>query len=347
MAAVPIAAEPVGSHGPAGRDPLSEVLRTVKLTGALFFMVDATSPWGVEVPRAGQFGPIILPRAQHVVSYHIALQGAGYASIPGVPPMPFTAGDIIVIPHGDAYAMLSRPGDPPEFSADATLQFFRDMAAGRLPFVVSEGGGGPERARFVCGFLGCDARPFNPLLETLPRLLHVRRPVGDRNDLLDRLIDVTLAEAQVSRAGGECIRLRLSELIFVEVVRRYLATLAPDQTGWLSGLRDPAIGRALALLHERPAHPWTLEALAKETATSRSVLADRFTHLVGYPPMQYLTRWRIQLAARLLADGSKKVAAAGQEVGYASEAAFSRTFKKITGVSPAAWRDRCLASADS
>jgi AraC-like DNA-binding protein len=337
---VSIAPESAAIAQPAGKDPLSEVLRMVKLTGALFFLVDATSPWGVEVPHASMFGPIILPRAQHVISYHIVLQGSGYASLPGLSPARFAAGDIIVFPHEDPYAMVSRPGGPPEFDAAASLEFFRAMAAGRLPFVVKEGGGGPERAQFVCGFLGCDARPFNPLLETLPRLLHVRRPVGDQHDLLDRLIDLTLMEAQISRVGGECIRLRLSELIFVEVARRYLATLPMDRTGWLSGLRDPAVGHALALLHERPAHAWTLNELARQTGVSRSVLAERFMHLVGYPPMQYLTRWRIQLAARLLSDGGKKVAAVSQEVGYASEAAFSRTFKRIAGVSPAAWRDQ-------
>jgi AraC-like DNA-binding protein len=335
---VAIAPEPEGSTQPLGKDPLSEVLRTVKLTGALFFLVDATSPWGVEVPHAGVFGPIVLPRAQHVVSYHIALRGCGYASLPGTRPVRFAAGDIIVFPHGDPYAMVSRPGGQVEFDAAASLEFLRAMAAGRLPFVVKEGGGGPERAEFVCGFLGCDARPFNPLLEALPRLLHVQRPAGDPHDLLERLIDLTLSEARISRAGGECIRLRLSELIFVEVARRYLATLEAGATGWLSGLRDPAVGQALSLLHERPAYAWTLRELARQTGVSRSVLAERFMHLVGYPPMQYLTRWRMALAARLLADGAAKVAAVSQEVGYASEAAFSRTFKRLAGVAPAAWR---------
>lgn len=326
-------------------DPLSEVLRTIKLTGTLFFLVDATSPWGVEVPHASVFGPIILPRAQQVISYHVVLQGSGYASVPGFRTARFVAGDIIVFPHGDPYAILSQPNQPPEFDAEATLQFFRDMVAGKLPFVIKEGGGGPDRAQFVCGFLGCDARPFNPLLDALPKLLHVNRPIGDPSDLLDRLIDLTLAEAQINRAGGECLRLGLSELIFVEVLRRYLSTIDADRTGWLSGLRDPTIGRALSLLHQRPAHAWTLNELARETGVSRSVLAERFMDLVGCPPMHYLTRWRMQLASRMLLDGAKKVTAVGQELGYASEAAFSRTFKKIAGVSPAAWRHQRLPSA--
>jgi AraC-like DNA-binding protein len=323
-----------------GKDPLSEVLRMVKLTGALFFLVDATSPWGIEVPHARTFAPIILPRAQQVVSYHIVLQGSGYAGVSRMEPTRFAAGDIVVFPHADAYALLSQPGQSPEFTEEQTLDFFRDLAAGKLPFVIKEGGGGPERARFVCGFLGCDARPFNPLLGTLPKMLLVRRPAGAQSDILDRLIELTLAEAEIQRAGGECIRLGLSELIFVEVLRRYLASLVADQTGWLAGLRDPAVGRALALLHERSAHSWTLEELARATGMSRSVLADRFMHLVGCPPMHYLVQWRMQVAARLLSDGAQKIAAIAHEVGYASEAAFSRTFKKITGVSPAAWRQQ-------
>jgi AraC-like DNA-binding protein len=243
--------------------------------------------------------------------------------------------------------MLSAQGGRPALPLEEALGFFRAMVAGELPFVVPEGGGGLERARFVCGFLGCDARPFNPLLAALPRLMHVRRPTDPRDDLLDRLIDLTLAEARTHRPGGECIRLRLSELMFVEVVRRYLQRLPPDQTGWLAGLRDPAIGRALALVHARPAHGWTLEELAAQSGLSRSVLAERFNRLVGHPPMQYLAHWRVQVAARLLADSAAKVAAVGLEVGYASEAAFSRSFKKIAGMSPAAWRARSARQASS
>jgi AraC-like DNA-binding protein len=319
-------------------DPLSEVLRRVKLTGALFFVVDATSPWGVEVPNAEQFAAIILPRAQHVVSYHIIIEGEGYARLADSPPVRFGAGDVIVFPHADAYAMLSRPEGLPELDAQRSVQFFHEMAAGRLPFVVKEGGDGQERARFVCGFLGCHAKPFNPLLSALPRLLHLKRPAVLAGDLLDRLIDLTLAEAKIGRLGAECIRLGLSELIFIEVVRRYLATIDSGDTGWLAGLRDPTVGRAVALLHHNPQRSWTLDMLAKEAAVSRSVLADRFVQLVGLPPMQYLTQWRIQMAAGLLTEGTLKVAAVAREVGYESEAAFSRSFKRITGTSPAHWR---------
>jgi len=327
-----------------GTDPLSDVLRTVKLTGALFFLVDASRPWGVEVPHASTFSSIILPRAQHVVSYHIILKGSGWATVPGVASTWFEVGDILVFAHGDPYSMLSAPDQPPEFDADASIMFFREMAAGRLPFVVREGGGGAGGAEFVCGFLGCDMRPFNPVLSTLPRLLRVTRTDTDGTDLLSRLIDLTLAEARQPRTGGETIRLRLSELIFVEVIRRYLETLPASKTGWLSGLRDPSIGKVLTMLHERPAHPWTLNELAGQAGMSRAALAARFARLVGHAPMQYLALWRMQIAARLLADGTMKVAAVGREVGYDSEAAFSRAFKKIVGVPPAAWRDKAAVS---
>lgn len=321
-----------------GTDLLSDVLGTVKLTGALFFMVDASFPWGVEVPQAAAFSPILLPRAQHIVSYHIILKGSGFACIPDVTSTWFEAGDILVLPHGDPYAMLSEPGQPPEYDIAATMEFFREMAAGRLPFTVREGGGGHPNCEFVCGFLGCDMQPFNPLLSTLPRLLRIRRSPDGPDGLLSRLIDLTLTEARQPRVGGNSIRLRLSELVFVEVMRRHLESLPAQATGWLSGLRDPAIGKVLTMLHEQPADPWTLNELARRACMSRAALAGRFTHLVGHAPMQYLTLWRMQIAARLLGDGAMKVAAVGREIGYQSEAAFSRAFKKTVGVSPAAWR---------
>lgn len=324
------------ADGGSAADPLSDVLRTVRLTGALFFLVDATSPWCVDVPHAGAFSRILLPRAQHIISYHVVVRGSGIACVPGRDPVPIETGDVIVFPHGDPYVMQSGPGVPPELDEAGMLRFFRDMAAGDLPFTVTEGGGGDPPAQFVCGFLGCDTHPFNPLLATMPPLLRVRRSRGD--DLLDRLIEVTLAEAKAPRAGGASIRLRLSELLFVEVIRRHLQALPAAGDGWLAGLADASVGRALALLHRRPAHPWTLDELARETGASRSALAERFRRLVGCPPMHYLVRWRMQIAAGLLSDGNAKVAAVALDVGYASEAAFSRTFKRIAGVSPSQWR---------
>lgn len=213
------AADAGPSSGGSRSDLLSDVLRAVKLTGALFFAVDAGRPWGVNVPCTSRIAPAILPGAQHVVSYDIVLAGSGWVCMAGMDPVPFEGGDILVFPHAEPYALLSAPDQPPEFDADATTRFLRDMAAGKLPFVVREGGSGPERCRFVCGYLGCDMRPFNPLLSTLPRFLQVKRPDTGQDDLLDRLIQLTLRESRTGRFGGEAIRLRLSELIFVEGLR--------------------------------------------------------------------------------------------------------------------------------
>lgn len=317
-------------------DVLSDVLRSVKLTGALFFPMQAASPWVDDLPEAAAYAPVILPGAQHVVSYHIVVDGSCWAAVRGVPPVRLEAGDIFVVPHGDPYVMSSAPGIRSEAPADAVLSFFREMASGSGPSVVIEGGAGPERVAVICGFLSCDIRPFNPVLQTLPRQVHLKR--AGAGDHLQHLIEFALAESLERRSGGQCVLLRLSEVLFVEVVRRHVDGLGPGQEGWLAGLRDPIVGRALALLHQRPAEAWSLERLAKEIGSSRSALADRFTQLAGQPPIRYLTHWRMQLAARLLTDGTAKVATIAAEVGYDSEAAFSRGFKKIVGVSPAAWR---------
>jgi AraC-like DNA-binding protein len=329
--------------GSTSADALSDVLRTVRLTGALFFLVDATSPWSIELPDGRALAPAILPRAQHVISYHVVTQGSCWGAVLDDAAVRLQAGDVLVLPHGDAYTMSTGPETQGGHDRAEVLTFMRQMAAGQLPFVIREGGGGRERLRLVCGFLGCDVRPFNPLLATLPRLLHVRRGPRSASDPLGQLIEFTIAESRERRAGGECVRLRLSELMFVEVVRRHLATLPAEQRGWLAGLRDPMVGRALARLHERPAHPWTLESVARDVGVSRSVLADRFAHFVGHPPMQYLARWRMQVAAGLLAEGVAKVSAVALEVGYGSEAAFSRAFRKAAGVPPGVWRRRYAA----
>src|SRR5688572_28967518 len=329
------------STGEASRfDPLSDVLRAVRLTGAVFFRVDATSPWVIEMPDTGALASVTLPRAQHVISYHVVTRGScSGALLTGGDGVRLQQGDVLVFPHGDPYVMSIATGQRGGPGAADVLAFMGEMAAGRLPFAVAEGGGGPPQLGLVCGFLGCDVRPFNPLLAALPRLLHVRDAFAS-GDPLGRLIEFALAESEDPRAGGECVRLRLSELMFVEVVRRYLAGLPATHTGWLAGLRDRVVGRALALLHERTAEAWTIETLARDVGLSRSALAERFTHFVGEPPMQYLARWRMQAAARLLADGDAKVATVALRVGYDSEAAFSRAFKKLAGVPPADWRRR-------
>jgi len=320
-------------------DILSDVLEAVRLTGALFFLVDARAPWVAEAPDTAALAPAILPRVQQVISYHLITRGACWCEIEGRPAVPLSAGDVIVVPHGAAYSLSSEPGLRSGLTLEETLGWFRQMAGGRLPFVVDEGGGGPERIGVVCGFLGCDATPFNPVLAALPELVLVPLPRAG-SDRLGALVELAVGEARDRRAGGRSVLLRIGELMFVEVIRRYLSSVKADERGWLAGLRDPVVGRALTLLHETPARSWTLDDLAREAGGSRSVLTERFTHLVGQPPMRYLAAWRIQLASRRLGDGTSKISTVAGDVGYESEAAFSRAFKRLTGVAPATWRSR-------
>jgi AraC-like DNA-binding protein len=199
-------------------------------------------------------------------------------------------------------------------------------------------GGGRERATLVCGFLGLDARPFNPLLAALPRVLQVPGSALGPDSWVTTFMRAVVTESNQKRPGGEAVLERMSEMLFVEVLRRYVDSLPAEQTGWLAGMRDPAVGRALALLHASPAEAWTLERLSEQAGLSRSSLHDRFVHFIGQAPMQYLTRWRMQVAAGLLRDSNAKLIEVALDVGYESEAAFSRAFKRAVGVAPGAWR---------
>lgn len=316
-------------------DPLSDVLHSVRLSGAVFFDIEGSSPWVAEAPPSRAVAGMFLPDAQHVIEYHVVTRGACWGGIVGEPPLRLTAGDVIVFPQGDAHVLSSAPG----LRAAPDLALYAQLLETAPPLHLRLGGGGADRGEILCGFLGCDARPFNPLLATLPRVLHAR-VFGPGDDGLAALVEAAVRESRTRRAGGESVLARLSELMFLEVVRRHVESLPAGGRGWLAGLRDEFVGRALALLHRQPARPWTLDELARGVALSRSALAERFTHLVGQPPMQYLARWRMQVAAGLLSTGSAGIAQVAGEVGYASEAAFSRAFKKLVGVPPAAWRDR-------
>lgn len=321
-------------------DVLSDALGAVRLTGSMLFLVEARSPWITWAPASERFRPVVLPECQHLVSYHIVTQGGCWAGLRDAPLERFEAGDILVVPHGDAYALASAPDAAITYGPEQAVQFFRQMAAGELPSVVYEDGGAGPPTKFICGFLGCDLRPFNPVLAALPPMIHLRAPTNSA-DRLRPLIEFAQRELHEPSPGGRSVMLRLAELMFIEVVRRHLETIAQEQTGWLAGLRDPLVARALALLHEAPAHHWTLGLLAAQAGASRSVLAERFTNHVGLAPMRYLMQWRMQLASRRLTEpGSAKLVAIAEAVGYASEAAFSRAFKKSVGVSPALWRRR-------
>ena len=331
-------------------DTLSDVLRAVRLTGAVFFDVDARAPWVAEAPAAREVAPQVMPGSEHVIEYHLVVSGSCYASLiqdsVSTPPVELEAGDFIIFPQGDAHVLSSEPG----LRAKPDLDDFKRPTGAQLPVAVympiislraPDGARDGARARFICGFLGCDARPYNPILATLPRLLHIKREqLAERP--LATLTELAVSESKQRRSGSECVLARLSELLFVEAVRIYVDGLPPEQSGWLAGLRDPHVGRALAVLHDRPAEPWTLDELAREVALSRSLLAERFLHFVGVPPIQYLTQWRMQLAAERLCGTTDTLAQIAERVGYGSESAFSRAFKRQVGVAPATFRERGL-----
>ena len=310
-------------------DVLSDLLRVVRLDAAYFYPVEAAEPWSVESVGAQELAPRILPGAEHLIAYHVLTRGRCFAGIVNEPQVEMLPGDVVIFTQGQATLMSS--------ARDLRGGLSYTRAPARYPQTVLLGDDEDLRmTAFVCGFLGCDRRPFNPLLAALPSMIHVRGMLDSWPEGFTRQL---VEESRHLRAGSETVLTRLAELMFIEVLRRYLSELPSGQPGWLAGLRDEAVGQALALLHGRPGRNWTLEDLAREVASSRSSLSRRFTELVGQPPMQYLTNWRMQVAANLLVERNDKVASIAEEVGYDSEAAFSRAFKKATGLAPGAWRE--------
>lgn len=327
------------------KDTLSELLRAVRLRGAIFYYVDGVSPWVAETPNARDFTSEIFPGAEHVIEYHVVTRGTCWGAVAGEEAVQLHAGDVIMFPQGDAHVMSSAPGlratrinkdvhfspQPPQLPYALTVRGEQVSMTDRLD------GHGADGATVVCGFLGCDARPFNPLLAALPRRLHIPK-AAEKSGWIGQFIDVAVRETVERRPGGEAMLERLSEMMFVDVVRRHLESIPPEHTGWLAGLRDRYVGRALALLHERPSHHWTLDDLSDAVGLSRSALYERFVQLVGQPPMHYLAQWRMQVASQLLLQSTLNVASIAVETGYDSEAAFSRAFKRLVGMPPAAWR---------
>jgi AraC-like DNA-binding protein len=315
-------------------DVLSDVLRAVRLTGAVYFDFRARAPWVAETPETSHISARIMPESEHVVAFHILLDGQCWAELTEgeQSAVLLEAGDAVIFPRGDHHVMASEPGR----RAAPDLSVYYRPTDRPLPFVWNVGGDG-EPCRLACGYLGCDARPFNPVLDALPPLLHIRARKDERN-LTHDLIRAALQECERPRAGGETILSKLSELMFLEALRQHLDALPTGSSGWLSGLRERHVGMALRLMHGRPAERWTIDALAREVGLSRSAFAERFTELVGTPPMQYLANWRLQLAVRLLERESMSIARAAAEVGYESEAAFNRAFKRQVGVPPGSWR---------
>jgi AraC-like DNA-binding protein len=319
-------------------DTLSDVLKTVRMTGAAFFSVSAKAPWVAEQLSREAVLPMILPGAEHMISYHVVTEGSCYATVIGGESYEVKAGQVVVFTRGDAHVMSSAPGMRAEpLPRDAI------PPGTPLPYRATFGAEGPPSAKLVCGFLACDARPFNPLIENLPRVMIGDTAASGTMPWLAELVRYAWSEVNAGVAGSETILGKLTELMFIEVVRQHIDKMPADQAGWLAGLRDPVVSKALSLMHAAPADDWNVGSLARAAGASRSEFAERFACFVGIPPMQYLAKWRMQLASGLLAN-DVNIGVVAADVGYGSEASFSRAFKKLVGVPPSVWRDKRLAA---
>ncbi|MGE5323403.1 MAG: cupin domain-containing protein [Actinomycetota bacterium] len=321
-------------------DVLSEVLKVVRLDGAVFYGGEFSAPWSFQSPASCRLAPYLAPGSSHLIIYHLITEGRGFAQIEGGSRLPLEAGDIVVFPHGDPHLMANGPLHKP---VDSEKELQRILCEGLK--LVRMGGGG-EVTRVVCGFMGCDQRLSSLFLAGLPPVFKINIRSDASGKWLENSIRFSVDEADASRAGGEAVLAKLSEALFVETLRRYVAQLPAGQTGWLGGARDPEVGRALALMHRNPAQPWTIAGLATEAGISRSVLAERFRQYLGEPPMTYLTRWRLQLGAQMLNSTSYSVAQIAAEVGYESEPAFNRAFKREFNLPPARFRTESRSSRD-
>jgi AraC-like DNA-binding protein len=315
-------------------DVLSDVLRVIRLSGNVQFRTEYTAPWSIETPSPPQLAILLQAASQRIVAFHIVAEGNCWVEMEGYSEAQQLAkGDIIVFPYGSSHTLSDQPGKPPIPVGDILPpQPWSDMP------VLKYGGNGAI-TQLVCGFLLCDELLFNPFLRTLPLLMHVSVSTEPVSPLLEAGVRYIIQETLGDRPGSRCLLARLTELMFVEILRNHMQQIAEQQLGWLAALNDAIVGQVLDLLHARPGHNWTVTELAGQVGVSRSTLATRFTQLLGQPPMQYLTQWRLQLAVNLLKSTDAGMAKIATQVGYESEAAFNRAFKRHLGMPPATWRD--------
>lgn len=320
-------------------DVLSEVLKVVKLQGALFYNAEFSSPWSVYAASSASLARFFATGTEHVIVYHLLTEGHASARLKDGERLLLQAGDIVMIPHGDPHIVENGPDTPPvDNSENLGAVLAQGLKLWRL-------GGGGEVSRFICGYMACEPRLSQSFLSGLPPIFKVNIRNDASGRWLENSIRFSVDQADASRAGREAVLSKLSEVLFVEILRMYIAQLPPQQTGWLAGARDAEVGKTLALMHRDPSRPWTIASLAKESGMSRSVLAERFRHYLNESPMAYLTRWRLQLGAQMLASTSHSVAQIAPEVGYESEAAFNRAFKREFKLPPARFRTRSRSNS--
>jgi AraC-like DNA-binding protein len=315
-------------------DALSEALSSVRMTGAIFFDAICTAPWGFAVPAMKEVAHVLAPGTERLVGYHLVAEGRAVVRLEGAADVPVAAGDIVIFPHGDPHTVTN--GAPPAL-IDSGASIGSLMAGDLSTLRV---GGGGEETRFVCGYFGCERHAARLFLAGLPTMIKINIRGDAAGEWLESSIRYLLCEATSGGPGRTILLSKMAEALFIETLRRYMQQLPPEQNGWLAGARDPVVGAVLALLHRSPFHPWTMAELVRQVGASRSVIAERFARLLGEPPLRYLARWRLQLAARLLQTTRKTSLQVASEVGYESESAFNRAFKREYGLPPAQYRRR-------
>jgi AraC-like DNA-binding protein len=320
-------------------DALSEVLQAIRLDGAVYISAEFTAPWCIHAKFGVHKAKKALPRSDHIVFFHVLVDGACESRLAdGRETVELEPGDVLLFPHNHLHLLGSDVSLEP---ADSGIEPTNDGGVTQI-----EHGGGGEVTHCICGYLAFDPRICRPLIGGLPQMLKIPVAAGAQGAWLLELLRVGVQESAAQRPGAHMLLAKLAELTFTEAMRRYAESLPTEQRGWLAGLRDRHVGKALALLHGAPKRAWTVHELAGEAGISRSALAERFVELIGEPPMQYLTRWRLALAAQRLRTGGESLARVAEHCGYDSEAAFNRAFKREFGTPPSAWRKMHAAKAD-
>lgn len=335
-------------------DVLSDVLRVIRLQGALFFSTRFTSPWAFDALPAARLARLMQTRAESISLFHIFIEGECWISLENGEPFLLEKGCGVIFPHSPVHQMCSSPGLTRAKPFDSLLPLFEGDIVPNITY-----GGKGALTRFICGYLECDYR-FNPLLGALPSVIVISPPgssllnhisedgpiqksnviITDYNDWLGTTLSYIIKETEKKDPGCSTIISRLTELLFVETLRRYMQQLPAGQQGWLAGVNDPQVGRVIRFMHEQPGEKWTVEKLARSAGVSRSALASRFTELIGESPMQYLTNWRMQVAKSMMKQSEQSFAEIAAQVGYNSDVAFSRAFKRLVGQTPARWKEQ-------
>jgi AraC-like DNA-binding protein len=302
-------------------DPLGEALHSLRMEGTFYCRSEFSAPWG-----------LTLPAIADCLWFHVPTSGPCRLEVDDGEPRLLQPGDLALVPHGTGHCLRSAAGT----YAPSIHDLPRETVSDRYEILRHGGGGAPTG--MVCGAVFFDHPAARSLVHVLPRVIHIEASAAPESDRIRSLLPLIAAEVQEMRPGGETVITRLADILVIQAIRAWISTDPAAQTGWLGALQDPQIGQALSRIHRDPARAWTVAAHAGASAKSRSSFAARVNQLVGEPVMHYLARWRMHVALRLLRDEGATVGDLAARMGYRSEAAFSRAFKRITGVTPGAVR---------